>query len=115
MNDMGDAKEFSSCKVTVDAGVCKMKTVITAVRNEETGMVELDIKSDCPNILKMSWFLKPICAYSEVESDFCESDIYKLADEYLPHTACPVPSGMVKAVEVAGGLGLKRDVHMTIE
>lgn len=103
------------CKVTVDAGVCKMKTVILAKSNDSTGMVELEIHSDCPNILKMSWAVQPICPYSEVEAAMNETDIYKLASERLPHAACPVPCGMVKAVEVAGGLGLKRNATITIE
>ena len=41
------------CMVCVDAGVCKMKTLIIAKEND-MGMVEIEIKSDCPNILKMS-------------------------------------------------------------
>ncbi len=89
-----------------------MKTLITAVENE-TGMVELDIKSDCPDILKLSWKLEPVSPYSEVESEFYKSEIYRLAQETpIPHTACPVPSAMIKAIEVAGGLGLKRDVSI---
>ncbi len=101
------------CKVCVDAGVCKMKTVITAKPND-IGLIELDIKSDCPNILKMSWKLEPVSPYAEVESEFYKSEIYKLAQETpIPHTACPVPCAMIKAIEVAGDLGLKRGV--TIE
>ena len=89
-----------------------MKTLITAVENE-TGRVELDINSDCPDILKLSWKLEPVSPYSEVESEFYKSEIYRLAQETpIPHTACPVPSAMIKAIEVAGGLGLKRDVSI---
>ncbi len=89
-----------------------MKTIITAWTND-IGLVELSIKSDCPNILKMSWKLEAISPYSEVESEFYKSEIYKLAqDTPIPHTACPVPSAMIKAVEVAGDLGLKRDVSI---
>lgn len=96
----------------VDAGVCKMKTYITAKPNE-MGMVELEVKSDCPNILKLTWKLEPISPYAEVESEFYKSEIYKLAQETpIPHTACPVPSAMIKAIEVAGDLGLKRDVSI---
>ena len=84
-----------------------MRTLITA--KEDMGMVHLDIKSDCPNVLKLSWGLQPISAYSEVEANIHESEIYGLADECIPHAACPVMAGIIKAIEVAGGLGLKRD------
>ena len=52
------------CMVCVDAGVCKMKTLIIAKEND-MGMVEIEIKSDCPNILKMSWRLEPMSPYAE--------------------------------------------------
>ena len=100
------------CKVCVDAGVCKMKTLITA-KDNGMGMVELDIKSDCPYILKFSWKLEPVSPYAEVEAEFYKSEIYRLAQEApIPHTACPVPGAIIKAIEVAGDLGLKRDVSI---
>ena len=103
---------MTDCRVCVDAGVCKMRTLITA-KDNGMGLIELDIKSDCPNILQMSWKLEPMSPYAEVEAEFSKSTIYKLANDAIPHTACPVPSAMVKALEVAGDLGLKRGV--TIE
>ena len=53
------------CMVCVDAGVCKMKTLIIAQEND-MGLVDIEIKSDCPNILKMSWRLQPMSPYCEV-------------------------------------------------
>jgi hypothetical protein len=103
------------CKVTVEAGVCRMKTVIIATANPETGMVDLEIKSDCPNLLKFSWTLQPICPYTEVEAPMNETEVYKLASATIPHAACPVPCGIIKAIEVAGGLGLKRDAIIKVE
>ncbi len=44
-----------------------------------------------------------------------ETDIYKWASETLPHAACPVPCAMIKAVEVASDMGVKRDVEIKIE
>ncbi|AIZ56498.1 hypothetical protein Mpt1_c06110 [Candidatus Methanoplasma termitum] len=105
----------NECKVTVDAGVCKMKTVVVAKANPDTGMIDLVIESDCPHVLKMSWSLQPICPYTEVEAAMNQTEVYKMASEALPHAACPVPCGMIKAVEVAGDLGLKRDVVIKVE
>ena len=102
------------CTVTVDAGVCKMKTVIHAVQGDDM-MVTLDVKSDCHNVLKMSWQFKPVNPYTEVEAAMFETDVYRWANEVLPHAACPVPCGLIKAVEAASELGIKRDVSITIE
>ena len=99
---------MTDCRVCVDAGVCKMRTLITA-KDNGMGLIELDIKSDCPNILKMSWRLEPMSPYAEVEAEFHKSTIYQLANDAIPHTACPVPAAMIKALEVAGDLGLKRE------
>ena len=99
---------MTDCRVCVDAGVCKMKTLIIA-KDNGMGLIEIEIKSDCPNILKMSWKLEPMSPYAEVEAPFDKSSVYKLAANDIPHTACPVPAGIVKALEVAGDLGLKRD------
>ena len=102
------------CTVTVDAGVCKMRTVIHAVQGDDM-MVNLTLESDCHNILKMSWKFQPVNPYTEIESPICESDIYKWANDVLPHAACPVPCALIKAVEVASDMGIKRDVSITIE
>lgn len=99
---------MSDCKVCVDAGVCKMKTYITAKEND-MGLVDISIESDCPNVLRMSWKLEPMSPYAEVEAEFQKSEVYRLANDTIPHTACPVPAGIIKALEVAGDLGLKRD------
>ena len=102
------------CWVNVDAGVCKMKTRIHAAQQEDM-MVRIDIESDCHHILKMSWRVQPINPYSEIESRICDTDVYKWANEVLPHAACPVPCAIIKAVEVASDMGIKRDVSITIE
>lgn len=99
------------CTVRVDAGTCKMKTVIHAVQQEDM-MVKIDIESDCHHILKMSWRIKPINPYTEIESKILETDTYKWANEVLPHAACPVPGAIIKAVEVASDMGIKRDASI---
>ena len=102
------------CTIVVDAGPCKMKTRIHAVQQEDM-MVRLDIESDCHHILKMSWRVKPINPYTEVESPINETDVYKWASEVLPHAACPVPSAMIRAVEVSSDMGIRRDASIKYE
>ncbi|MCQ2086213.1 MAG: hypothetical protein MJY54_02175 [archaeon] len=102
------------CTVIVDAGVCKMKTTIQAIQQDDM-MVGVKIESDCHNVLKMSWGIKSINPYTEIESQICKTDVYKRANDTLPHAACPVPCAIIKAVEVASGMGIKRDVTITIK
>ena len=41
-------------------------------------------------------------------------DVLETAYRHCAHAACPVPAGLIKAVEVAAGLALPRDVAMRI-
>lgn len=98
------------CTIEVDAGVCKMKTMIHAVQDDATGMVRVEIKSDCHNILRFSWRFPDINPYTEIESPMCETDTYRHASKYIPHAACPIPCAVIRAVEVASDMGIRRDI-----
>ncbi len=41
-----------------------------------------------------------------------ETTVYAALSPHLPHVACPVYSGFLKAIEAAAGLALPRDVSM---
>ena len=92
--------------ITVNAGVCRFKTVIEPSMDEEMN-VTFKIKSECPNVRE---FGKNIGS-----TPFCENCIYAKAGEYLPHVACSVPSAVIKAAEIVGDLCLKSDVTFKIE
>jgi hypothetical protein len=106
--------KMTECKVTVDAGACKRTTVITAV-GDDMGVVTVTLDTDCEYLQKMAEHLEPITSYMEVEIPISTTVTYKLANDHLPHAACPVPCGIIKAVEVAGDLGLKKHVSINIE
>ena len=101
------------CTVTVNAGVCGKVSKITAKQNDDGMTVSITIESDCPMVSKNA--LPDIVSWEEVGAPFNESKVYQWATENLRHTACPVPSAIIKSVEVAGGLGLKKDVSFKIE
>lgn len=103
---------MSECKVTVEAGVCRRTTVIHAKSNDDM-TVSITIESDCPMVSKTP--VPDIVPWEEIGLPMNETEVYKWASQNLAHAACPVPCGIIKAVEVAGDLGLKRDVVMRIE
>lgn len=102
------------CTVRVYAGTCGMISRIRA-QADDMGTVSLKIESDCHHILKMSWGLQPMFPYGEVEAPMGDTEIYKLATKSLPHAACPVPCAMMKALEVAGDMGIPRDAEIVFE
>lgn len=102
---------MSDCEVTVNAGVCKMKTVIRVKQNDDM-TVSLDIESDCPMVRRTPF--PNIVPWEEIGLPMNQSVTYKWASENIGHTACPVPCAILKAIEIGGDLGLKKDVSIEI-
>ena len=100
--------------VTVDAGVCRFKTVITAVMDDEMNIV-YKVKSECPKVREVGKTLRPFGLFEVMAMPFTDNAVYKEFADKLEHVACPVPSGMIKAAEVAGDMALKKDVIIRIE
>lgn len=99
--------------VTVDAGVCQFKTVITASLDEEMNVI-YSIKSGCPAVREMAKNLQPISLMDVVQGPAVENQVYKCCS-CLEHVCCVVPSAMIKAGEVAGELALKKNVSFEFE
>jgi hypothetical protein len=110
-----NAKGMNSVsKVRVEAGVCGFVTEIDAVLNESQ-QVKLEIDSTCPNIMALAEEYNLSEGMTEVFIPFGEAPLFQAAKKHLKHTACPVPSAIMKAIEVTCGLALPRDVTMKIE
>ena len=100
--------------ITVNAGVCRFKTVIEPSMDEEMNVTS-KIKSECPNVREFGKNIGSISLMDAIATPFCENCIYAKAGEYLPHVACSVPSAVIKAAEIVGDLCLKSDVTFKIE
>lgn len=101
-------------KVIVEPGVCGFKTEIS-VSSEDMQYASVKINTGCPNFKGINDELKEIDAYRVCFSKMGESDIYDIVKKYCPHAACPIPTGIIKGIEVACNLALPKDVHMSIE
>jgi hypothetical protein len=102
-------------KVEIDAGVCGFHTEVEAV-SDDGQAVRLAIRSDCPHVMKMARALEEageLDAYAEIFTAFGKNKVTEAA-VHLTHVVCVVPSGVLKAIEVACELALPRDVHLAI-
>lgn len=106
---------MSNCKVEVEPGPCKMHTVINAKQSEDMMHVEVSIETDCKMVQAFASDLKPVGAYDEFELPMVQNPVCITASNHLKHSACPVPCAVLKAIEVAADLGLKRDVTLKIQ
>ena len=100
--------------VTVHAGVCGFVTTITT-KSDDGQNVAISYETNCPHAEKAKAELTSVDAYTEIFRKPAETTVYAVLSRHLVHTACPLYSGFFKAIEVAGGLALPRDVTMKIE
>ena len=106
---------MSDCKVEVEPGPCKMHSVINAKMSEDMMHVEVSIETNCKMVQAFAAELKPVGAYDEFDLPMVQNPVYITASNHIKHSACPVPCAVLKAIEVAADLGLKRDVTLKIE
>lgn len=101
-------------KVTVDAGVCGFKTVIFT-NSEDMQHATVRLETACPNLKPMAEAPFEVDAFEECFSRIGESSVFETARNYCRHPGCPVPSGIIKGIEVACGLALPRDATIRVE
>ncbi|MBB6217317.1 cell wall assembly regulator SMI1 [Anaerosolibacter carboniphilus] len=99
--------------VIVHPGVCGMEAKIV-VHKKDRKTSEIHIESKCNHINQMAEELKELNGMNECFSKFSSSLVYQVTDKYCKHLACPVPSAIIKAIEVEMGLALPRNVEMII-
>jgi hypothetical protein len=108
----GPASEPSAV-VIVDAGVCGHTATTRAAKT--TGYnVRLQIESDCPHVQKIAPEGVEVDALSQIGLRGGLPSLLESGYACCAHAACPVPSALIKAVEVAAGLALPDDVTMRI-
>ncbi len=103
----------------ISSGICGFTTTVTARPAGDGQHVTLTIESDCPNVQQLAAELLDLTdmevdAFREITYRGEGPHILRLAARHLRHTACPVPSGLIKAIEVAAGLALPADVAIRL-
>jgi hypothetical protein len=104
--------------VEIDAGVCQFRTVAWVTCNDGQNVTFDNIETKCEKIDKLGVLLKEkglIDAYQEI-SPKAEGVIMQTARLLLKGgcTGCAVPMGLFKAMQVAAGLALPRDVSIKL-
>ncbi|MDW7674207.1 MAG: hypothetical protein SCK28_06705 [Bacillota bacterium] len=99
----------------IKPGACGMETKVI-VSTKDKGALDINIETNCAHIKKMEEGLKEkeLDGITESFAKFSSSSIYQLADKHCRHLACPVPCGIIKAIEVESGMALPKEVEITI-
>lgn len=101
-------------KVSVSSGICGFSIKIIA-SSDDGQNVKLAFETDCPNIARAQKELKEVDAYQELFAKPHETSTYKIFSQYIPHISCPIYTAIFKAIEVASGMALPKDVTIKIE
>jgi hypothetical protein len=64
------------------------------------------IESDCPSVQELGKELTTVDPFQEISFRGPGPQTLRLGAQHCTHTACPVPVGIIKAIEVAAGLAL---------
>ncbi len=99
-------------KVVVESGICGFSTTVTARMEKDGKHISILLETGCEMVEKMSEDLASVSRMS-VFTGFLANPVYRSAASYLKHTACPVPSGIIKAMEVEAGFCLPKDASIT--
>jgi hypothetical protein len=100
-------------KAEICSGVCGFNTTVEA-QKDEAGQVELTIESDCKAIQRLASELTQVDPYREFTYKGEGPLTFEVAAEHCSHAACPVPVGIIKAVEIEAGLALPADVSIKL-
>lgn len=92
----------------IDSGICGFCTTVRTT-SDGARTVRVEFETDCPHVAKLAEVLREVDPYREITYRGDGPLTLKLAAEHLVHTSCPVPSGIIKAIEVAAGLALPKD------
>jgi hypothetical protein len=97
----------------INPGICGLKTTVHAQANGDR-TIHLTIESDCKAVCKLGEQLKDVDPYREFTWRRGGPQTLENAPQCLSHPACPVPSGIIKVVEIEAGLALPADVSIKL-
>lgn len=98
-------------KVLINPGACGM-AVTVEVEKKEGKIFSVRITTECEMVQKLAKEI-PELTMMDAFKKFQDNPVYKKGATCLRHVACPVPSGILKALEVEAEVNLPRDVSIT--
>ena len=99
-------------RAEIAPGVCGFFTVVEV--HSEGRLCNVSITSDCKAIQKLAEELGPLDPLKEIASRRATPRCLELGLKHCFHAACPVPVGIIKAIEVEKKLALPVAVSIKV-
>jgi UDP-N-acetyl-D-mannosaminuronate dehydrogenase len=97
--------------VTVEPGICGLPCTIKAQKSgNRTVTIEIN-GSECKQIQRLSTCLTEM-SLKELFMPLTRNPVYIAAEKSGCHPSCAIPAAVIKAVEVALGMALPREVRI---
>ncbi len=100
-------------KSEIYAGACGFITRVQATKNGNRS-IKLNIDSQCDAIQKLAAELSEVDPMQHITARRQVPPVLQAGLKYCTHAACPVPVGIIKALEVEAGLNLPVDVTIKV-
>lgn len=104
---------MKTAKAVVEPGACGLKVVILAELDEENKL-SVKFHSACKQVAGLTGHFQGINWKKGFFAKICDSYVYRVCTENLKHVDCPVPSAILKTVQVLVGAAVEQEVHMKI-
>ncbi len=95
----------------INPGACGMPVTVE-VEKKDAITYSVKVGSECKMVVKLG---KEISELTMIDAfkRLLNNPVYTKAAACLKHVACPVPAGILKALEVEAGLNVPKDVSIT--
>jgi len=99
-------------RAEIHAGICGFATTVETTMDGD--MCKVTIESDCAAIQRLANHLTTVDPYREFTLRGEGPETLALGQKFCSHAACPVPVGIIKAIEIEAGLALPLDVSIKL-
>ncbi|HWR58223.1 MAG TPA: hypothetical protein VN328_04970 [Thermodesulfovibrionales bacterium] len=97
-------------KVVVNSGACGFSVEATAEKGRDK-KIHISLETECEMVKKMLDDI-PVLDVMSLFSGWLNNPVYNSAAKQLKHVSCPVPAGILKAVEVEAGMAVPKGVSI---
>jgi len=99
-------------RAEITSGICGFKTTVRTRMGGRKCVVSVD--SDCDAIQRLGDELSEVDPFQEITFRGEGPHTLRLGAKHCYHPACPVPVGIIKAIEIEAGLALPADAIITL-
>ncbi len=97
-------------RIKINPGVCGLKTTVV-IEGKGNKCFSVKVESDCEMVDRLGKEIAELTLMDAFKR-IIDNPVYRKGSACLRHVSCPVPSGILKALEVEAGLAVPRDVKI---